>query len=140
MGSIVQNEDIASVSNGSSGNPQEEEPLGDWDLHVAICWRESEACLLRMLARRELPQLNAVSKKGQMIQDSQGRRVQFPRAGITVLHVAAQNGLADVCRAILSRPDFTEAHRRENGKRADDIARLNGVPSVADMIERHLRD
>lgn len=150
VGSINQNEeDAASASNVSSGNPQEEAPLGQWDFHSAVLRRDRDA-YRAMLARRELPHLNDLYEAGQVLTNPDGSPIQlyWVYTGWTVLHVAAFFGLEDLCCAILARPDFTEAHRitpthhglgtyRE--MTADQIAAKRNYQSLSDMIKRHLR-
>jgi len=60
------------------------------------------------------------------------------RFGRTVLHYAAWDGRADICKALIERPDFTEVNAKEcYGRTALHCAALTGHADVCRLLLSH---
>jgi len=96
-------------SGNSSANPQEESPVAPGELWRAARSGNRTACL--DMLRRGVPDINYQSLEPVLMQfhSPLHDRHQYEYVQLTVLHLAAVQGWADVCTAIFSASGFTHA-------------------------------
>lgn len=147
----------ADADGSATSQPPEDVPLPDLGSLWAALQENNEGRALWLLRQPQLPDLNDIDEEGRTVlhvalekslpeaalliaarQDFSRINVQTTRLLRTALHQAAFRGYLEVCRVILTRPDFTRWQAADNrGKTAMHLAQLRGEHAVVLLLGGH---